>query len=686
MSKRKQSTKQRNNTIAMNDSIRVSQIKKVSEETTQKANPTKLFVLDIHSAESEGNYEEWIALIKSHATANYGEIVQEISRIESLPDPAEVGQPAGTANRVVIAKYSIDYKARQDIIKERKDLRSKLIGFLQTWCSIIINNEVEEVIPDYRTNPNIPAFIKAIRNAYKQSSVLTDNFSQNALKIKYAEFLHPFIWTKSYNIFKHHQQYVDLLKEHDIVQLHKPSDSQQAIDFLYSLSPEFTAMQVELRNNENRVKAMPSTTELQVNLKEAADIMPKTLSTAFKYARQYVGASTMLRNATDNDNNISNANYTANQQRRKGNVKENKKSPAKSRSRSPSPQSRRDDSSSDSDQKKKHKKSKHDKYKNVKSHEKYCDICDKDNHNTCECYRLKPLIKKYKTAFLEKNNAKKSSSKTSNANYGSHSDDDNSNDDDDGEGYHYTRMVNTNELYQDNTYDSYHSILDNGANITIIKDEQLVTNIRSAHHNNNVITMSGVTKYKWEADSIFGTVLYDPTAPYNIISQSYIERLYEHTAIKDHQLITVQHDVRIQSLGVILHFKLDKQNMLTCNLKCLTKMPMIIPKKPVAKIPAFIPVKIPAKTDIPENDNRKQVIKKVCFKEVTTHNISDMSNAVQAVPSPTTVVKVGVHDHTYVDSITILHNNTYNDADIDITSYDDVTSLHTEPSHIVEYT
>jgi len=89
---------------------------------------------------------------------------------------------------------------------------------------------------------------------------------------------------------------------------------------------------------------------------------------------------------------------------------------------------------------------------------------------------------------------------TSNANYASHSDDDNStNDDDDGEGYHNTRTVNTNELYQDKTYDSYHSILDNGANINIIKDEQLVTNIRSTKHNNDVIIMSGMIKYKCEA-------------------------------------------------------------------------------------------------------------------------------------------------------------------------------------------
>ena len=51
----------------------------------------------------------------------------------------------------------------------------------------------------------------------------------------------------------------------------------------------------------------------------------------------------------------------------------------------------------------------------------YCDICDYTNHNTCDCYRLKPLIKKYKAAFMKSYKTKKSSSKTSNANYTSHS-------------------------------------------------------------------------------------------------------------------------------------------------------------------------------------------------------------------------------------------------------------------------
>ena len=67
-------------------------------------------------------------------------------------------------------------------------------------------------------------------------------------------------------------------------------------------------------------------------------------------------------------------------------------------------------------------------------------------------------------------------------------------DDDDGEGYHYTRVVNTN--------DPYHAILDNGANITIIKDVQLVTNIRRTKHKHDVITMRGMAQYKWD-DSIF---------------------------------------------------------------------------------------------------------------------------------------------------------------------------------------
>ena len=85
------------------------------------------------------------------------------------------------------------------------------------------------------------------------------NFSQNAVKIKYAEFLNPFIWTGSYNIFKYHQVYMDMIKEFELVGLDKPTEEQQAIDFLYSLSPEFTTMQAELRNNENRVRAMPAT-------------------------------------------------------------------------------------------------------------------------------------------------------------------------------------------------------------------------------------------------------------------------------------------------------------------------------------------------------------------------------------------------------------------------------------------
>ena len=85
-------------------------------------------------------------------------------------------------------------------------------------------------------------------------------------------------------------------------------------------------------------------------------------------------------------------------------------------------------------------------------------------------------------------------------------------------------------------YDKYHAVMDNGANITILKDKKLVTNIRRAKRNKKVLTSRGVKHYKLEADSIFGTVLYDPTAPYNIISQSHIEILYEHTAIKSNKI------------------------------------------------------------------------------------------------------------------------------------------------------
>ena len=541
------SQKQRSKTIATNDSLRVAQIKKVPDETNNKAHNNKLFILDIHSEASEGTYEEWIALIKAHATANYGEIVQEINLEQPLPDPDAIAEPAGNASKAVLARYSIDYKARQDTIKDRKDLRSKLIGFLQTYCSTIINSEVEEVLPNYRTDPNVPTFIKAIRNAYKQASIFTDNFSQNALKIKYAEFLHPFIWTGSYNIFKHHQVYTDIIKEYDLVGLDKPTEEQQAIDFLYSLSPDFINMQVELRNNENRVRTMPTTSATLRSLNEAADLMPKTLSAAFKYARQYVGSSYVIRPpSTDGNVNVSNNNYTStNNTKQKGKSRKrnkHKKSPAKSRS--PSPQSNRDGSDSDGkqQQKKKHKQE-----------EMYCDICDYTNHNTCDCYRLKPLIKKYKAAFLK---SCKTSSKTSNINYTQHSDNSSANSDDDddddhGEGSDYTRMVNINVSNINVQYDKYHAVMDNGANIIILKDKKLVTNIRRAKRNKKVLTSRGVKHYKWEADSIFGTVLYDPTAPYNIISQSHIEILYEHTAIKSNK-ITVQHDVKIQDLGIIL--------------------------------------------------------------------------------------------------------------------------------------
>jgi hypothetical protein len=64
--------------------------------------------LDIHSEASEGTYEEWIALIKAHATANYGEIVQEINREQPLPDPEAIIEPAGNASKAVLTRYGID--------------------------------------------------------------------------------------------------------------------------------------------------------------------------------------------------------------------------------------------------------------------------------------------------------------------------------------------------------------------------------------------------------------------------------------------------------------------------------------------------------------------------------------------------------------------------------------------------
>ena len=71
-------------------------------------------------------------------------------------------------------------------------------------------------------------------------------------------------------------------------------------------------MQVELRNNENRVRAMSATSATQRSLKEAADLLPKTLSAAFKYARQFVGSSYSMRPPTiDGSANVSNSNYAS---------------------------------------------------------------------------------------------------------------------------------------------------------------------------------------------------------------------------------------------------------------------------------------------------------------------------------------------------------------------------------------
>ena len=69
---------------------------------------------------------------------------------------------------------------------------------------------------------------------------------------------------------------MDMIKEFELVGLDKPTEEQQFIDFLYSLSPEFTIMQAELREELCQ--------QTQRSLREAAELLPKTLSAVFKYA------------------------------------------------------------------------------------------------------------------------------------------------------------------------------------------------------------------------------------------------------------------------------------------------------------------------------------------------------------------------------------------------------------------
>jgi len=78
-------------------------------------------------------------------------------------------------------------------------------------------------------------------------------------------FLQPIDWGKNYNIITHHRHYQELVKEVTIVGLPTPSEATQASDFIYSLSPDFSKMQDDLRNNEIWVKTPSEELMMQLN-------------------------------------------------------------------------------------------------------------------------------------------------------------------------------------------------------------------------------------------------------------------------------------------------------------------------------------------------------------------------------------------------------------------------------------
>ena len=55
-------------------------------------------------------------------------------------------------------------------------------------------------------------------------------------------------------------------------------------DFIYSLSPDFSKMQADLRNNEIWVKTLSEEDDYDRRFKEKSDLMPNSLAAALTYA------------------------------------------------------------------------------------------------------------------------------------------------------------------------------------------------------------------------------------------------------------------------------------------------------------------------------------------------------------------------------------------------------------------
>jgi hypothetical protein len=566
---RNYSKKSKANTTAIKDSARSSNVSRESKQGKNKEIKEVIhkepFILKFQNLEQDGSYEEWIKLIHNHAIEKYGEMAQEIMRNEPLEDPEEIARPNAHANSIVVQEYNVQYKYRLDELNQRKKDRIKIIGFVRTHISSDLVDELNQTVPNALTDANIPNYIKALYKAYKQSSIHNDKQSQKDFMYRYTVFLQPFHWGKDYNIITHHRHYQELVKEFAIVGLQTPSEATQASDFIYSLSPDFSKMQADLRNNEIWVKTLSEEDDYDRRFKEKSDLMPKTLSAALTYARQYVmSAKEVQDNVHVSNSNNSNRNQNFSRGGRnggRGRGGRDNHGRGRGRGRGNGAAANAEDEQPPKDQKENANAS--------KSGDKHCVICDKSgSHTTEECYRLPKMIKNYKEVLNNKYNKKKNVQFSNiQTEYG---------DDENEVNYSYTSNMNAYCNPSPMRSGSYLVQLDNGANVHTFKSKKLINNIKRIHKNNMVNTSNGVITHSYVGDTLFGPVFYNPNIQFNILSQSLVERIYRHEAIKNEEGLTIRHDVYIPQYNITLHFRLSN-GIYLCDLKFMLDFPPLDP-------------------------------------------------------------------------------------------------------------
>ena len=563
---RNNSNKKKLNTIAVKDTSRTANVSRIPKDTKQnkQVDHKEPFILRFQSMEQEGSYDEWIKLIHDHAIEKYGEMAQEILRNEQIADPAVIVRPPAGSGAIIIQEYNVQYKNRLDDLNQRKKDRIKIIGYIRTHLSREISDELNQTLPDALTDGNIPRYVKEIYKSYKQSSIHNDKQSQKEFKYRYASFLQPFHWGKDYNIMIHHRLYQELVKEFTTVGLETPSEETQASDFIYSLNPDFSRMQADLRNNEIWIKTLSEDDDYDRRFKAKSDIMPKTLSAALTYARQYVMSTKEVQDTIHvaNSNNREKTFSRGNRNGGRGRGGRGNQNQGRGKGRKNGTDTEVDQTDT-KDQKESNK------------NEKHCVICDRTgSHTTEECYRLPKMIKNYKEVLNTKYNKKK-------VQFANVQSDDNEDDD---VNYSYTSHMNASTNLASPT-GNYIAQLDSGANVHTFKSKQFLHNIKSVNSNNKVNTTNGVVTYKYAGDTMFGEAFYNPKSQYNILSQSLVERLYRHTAIKNDDGLTIRHDIYIPQHNITMHFRLTN-GIYLCDMKFLLDFPISDPLVPMNTLTA----------------------------------------------------------------------------------------------------